>query len=486
MTNSSDAAVTVDRLRVRRGGQEVLREVSVVIPRGQVTGLLGPSGCGKTTMLRAIVGAQVITSGIVTVLGHPAGSRELRTRIGYATQTPALYADMTVTECLRYFAAVLRAPRSDVTRVIQDVGLDAQAHQLVGQLSGGQRSRASLAAALLGSPRLLVLDEPTVGLDPVLRDELWELFHRLAASGVTVVVSSHVMDEAARCQRLVLMRHGRIIADDTPDAAPDHWHRRPRPSLPPPGSRRGGARVNPAITWATARRLLTQLRHDPRTVAMLLLMPTLLMVLLRYVFNSDQLFSHLAPSLLGVFPFVIMFMITSITTLRERTTATLERLLTMPLGKLDLLLGYAVAFGLLAVVQVSITGGVALAWLGVTVTGPVWALLLVAVLDALLGMALGLFVSAFARTEFQAMQFMPVFAMPQVLLCGLFTPREHMTDLLHWVSDVMPLSYAIEALNHITTSADLTATFGRDLLIVAGCTLFALVLGAATLQRRTP
>jgi ABC-2 type transport system permease protein len=244
--------------------------------------------------------------------------------------------------------------------------------------------------------------------------------------------------------------------------------------------------MNPLITFATARRLLTQLRHDKRTVAMLVLMPALLLVLLRYVFNSDQVFSRIAPALLGVFPFLIMFMISSITTLRERTTATLERLMTMPIAKLDLLFGYALAFGLLAAVQVSITAAVTLAWLGVDINGPVWMLLLIAVLDALLGMALGLFVSAFARTEFQAMQFMPVFVMPQVLLCGLFMPRGHMAPVLDSLSDVMPLSYAVEALNHVTTYPDIDHTLIRDLVIVAGCALLALVLGAATLRRRTP
>jgi ABC-2 type transport system ATP-binding protein len=196
----------------------VLRGLDLAVPRGSVTGVLGPSGCGKTTFLRAVVGVQAAVSGTVTVLGRPAGARALRRRIGYATQSPAVYADMTVTECLRYFAAVLRAPRSDVRRVIGEVGLETEADSLVAQLSGGQRSRASLAVALLGSPELLVLDEPTVGLDPVLRDDLWSLFHRIAAHGVTLLVSSHVMDEAARCQRLVLMREGRLLADDTPEA----------------------------------------------------------------------------------------------------------------------------------------------------------------------------------------------------------------------------------------------------------------------------
>lgn len=215
MTNSS--AIVVEGLQVRRGGREVLRSVSFAVPKGQVTGLLGPSGCGKTTLMRSIVGVQLVESGTITVLGEPAGSAPLRNRIGYATQNPSIYADLTVAENLRYFAAILRAPASDVLRVIGEVDLVKQADQLVSQLSGGQRSRANLAVALLGSPELLVLDEPTVGLDPVLRDDLWAMFHRLAASGVTLLVSSHVMDEAARCQRLLLMREGQVLADDTPD-----------------------------------------------------------------------------------------------------------------------------------------------------------------------------------------------------------------------------------------------------------------------------
>jgi ABC-2 type transport system permease protein len=244
--------------------------------------------------------------------------------------------------------------------------------------------------------------------------------------------------------------------------------------------------MNPALTLATARRILTQLRHDPRTVVMLILVPSLLMVLLRFVFNNATVFSHAAPALLGVFPFLIMFLITSITTLRERTTGTLERLMTMPIGRLDLLFGYALAFGVIAVVQVGLAAGISLAWLGLGITGSIGMLLLIAVLDALLGMALGLFVSAFARTEFQAVQFMPVFVLPQVLLCGLFMPRGQMGWVLNWLSDVMPLSYAVEGLSRVTTSATMDATVLRNLLIVAVCALLALILGAATLRRRTP
>jgi ABC-2 type transport system ATP-binding protein len=215
MTNS---AISVAGLTVRRGGREVVRDVGFEVPRGVITGLLGPSGCGKTTLMRAIVGVQLVESGTVTVLGHAAGTPPLREKIGYATQNPAIYADLTLTEALRYFAAVLRAPTSDVDRVIGEVGLSDHAGKLVGSLSGGQHNRANLAVALLGKPELLVLDEPTVGLDPLLRDELWTLFRGLADAGATLLVSSHVMDEAARCDSILLMREGVLLADESPDA----------------------------------------------------------------------------------------------------------------------------------------------------------------------------------------------------------------------------------------------------------------------------
>ena len=208
--------MAIDALRVVRGGNVVLDRLSLRIRAGAVSGLLGPSGCGKSTLLRAIVGVQVVEGGTVSVLEHPAGAAELRTRVAYATQTASVYDDLSVRENLRYFAAVLGAPSSDVGRTIREVGLDDQADAVVGRLSGGQRSRVSLAVALLGTPELLVLDEPTVGLDPVLRDDLWSMFHELAASGKTLLVSSHVMDEATRCDELILMREGAVIAQEPP------------------------------------------------------------------------------------------------------------------------------------------------------------------------------------------------------------------------------------------------------------------------------
>ncbi|MFJ3308734.1 ABC transporter ATP-binding protein [Streptomyces sp. NPDC086549] len=219
-------AVEAADLTVVRGPRTVLRGLDFTVPRGQITGLLGPSGCGKSTLMRSIVGTQAKVSGTLQVLGRPAGDPSLRTRIGYVTQAPSVYDDLTVRQNLDYFAAILdpgRAAagrrRENVTRAIADVDLTSHADALAGNLSGGQRNRVSLAVALLGTPELLVLDEPTVGLDPVLRRDLWNLFHDIAATrGATLLISSHVMDEAERCHRLLLMRQGEILADDTPDA----------------------------------------------------------------------------------------------------------------------------------------------------------------------------------------------------------------------------------------------------------------------------
>ncbi|MEU6011554.1 ABC transporter ATP-binding protein [Streptomyces sp. NPDC047453] len=219
-------AVRAEALTVVRGLRTVLRGLGFTVPRGRITGLLGPSGCGKSTLMRAIAGTQAKVDGTLEILGLPAGHATLRNRIGYVTQAPSVYDDLTVRQNLEYFAAILdpgRAAaerrRDNVSRAIADVDLTGQADALAGNLSGGQRSRVSLAVALLGTPELLVLDEPTVGLDPVLRRDLWNLFHDIAATrGATLLVSSHVMDEAERCHHLLLMREGRILADDTPEA----------------------------------------------------------------------------------------------------------------------------------------------------------------------------------------------------------------------------------------------------------------------------
>ncbi|MFC9436196.1 ABC transporter ATP-binding protein [Nocardia sp. NPDC057030] len=214
--NTSSPAVEVQNLTVRRGGREVLHDVSLTIPRGSITGLLGPSGCGKTTLMRSIVGTQIVESGDISALGRPAGSAELRRRIGYVTQAPSIYADISVHENVAYFAALYGRERVATDDAINAVGLTEHAFQRGDQLSGGQQTRASLACALVAQPELLILDEPTVGLDPVLRVDLWQQFRELAGNGTTLLVSSHVMDEAEHCDRLLLMRDGHLLAQLSP------------------------------------------------------------------------------------------------------------------------------------------------------------------------------------------------------------------------------------------------------------------------------
>ncbi|MBF4762487.1 ABC transporter permease [Nocardioides islandensis] len=246
--------------------------------------------------------------------------------------------------------------------------------------------------------------------------------------------------------------------------------------------------MNPRITFAVATRVLTQIRRDHRTAAMLLVLPCLLITLLWWMFKDTGggvVFDRLGPGLLALFPFTIMFLVTSVTTLRERSSGTLERLLAMPMGKLDFLLGYAIAFGVVAAVQSALAVLLAVGVLDLDVQGPVWLLTVVAIADAVLGSALGLFVSAFATTEFQAVQFMPAFVIPQILLCGLFVARDQLPTVLEKVSDVLPLSYATDAMQTLTRTTS-TGDVWQNVGVVAAFALAALALGAATLRRRTP
>ena len=243
--------------------------------------------------------------------------------------------------------------------------------------------------------------------------------------------------------------------------------------------------MNPRLTLATAGRVLRQVRHDPRTIALLVVVPCVLLGLLAWIYKETPVFDRIGAPLLGVFPFVVMFLVTSIATLRERRTGTLERLLTLPLGRGDLLAGYALAFGALAAVQGAVATGFAVGVLGLDVAGSGWLLLVVAVVDAVLGTALGLFLSAFAATEFQAVQFLPAFVLPQFLVCGLLVPREALPPALERISDFLPLSYAVDAMRTLTTEASATGDVLRDLAIVLAFAVAALAAGAATLRRRT-
>jgi len=239
-------------------------------------------------------------------------------------------------------------------------------------------------------------------------------------------------------------------------------------------------------TTATAGRILQQLLHDKRTIALMFLAPTVLMSLLAWVFsNNDRMFNSIAPALLGVFPFVIMFLITSITTLRERTGGTLERLMTMRISKADIIVGYALAFGIFGIVQSIITSSVAIYWLGMDVAGPQWFVIVVAIADTLLGVALGLLASAFARTEFQAVQFMPAFIFPQLIVCGLFVPLGQLPDALNTAAYWLPLTYAVDALNGVVANVDITGDMWRDIWVVCCFIIAALALASLTLRRRS-
>jgi ABC-2 type transport system permease protein len=245
--------------------------------------------------------------------------------------------------------------------------------------------------------------------------------------------------------------------------------------------------MSPRATLATALRVLLQLRRDPRTVALLLVVPTALLLILDQLFTSnDLLFQRIGPPMLGLFPLITMFLVTSITMLRERTSGTLERILTLPIAKLDVLFGYGIAFALVASAQAIVVSLVGFGLLDLHAAHSTALVVALAVANAVLGMAFGLFVSAFARSEFQAVQFLPAFVFPQLLLCGLFTPRSQMADWLRWISDVLPVTYAYDAVARAASSDALGARFGADLAVTLGATVLALVLGAATLRRRTP
>ena len=459
-----------------------MRDVDLRLARGTVCGLLGPSGCGKTTLMRAIVGVQRDVRGRVDVLGAPAGSASLRPRVGYVTQAPAVYGDLTVAENLRFFARVLNAPRRREAEVTELVGLAGASAQLVRALSGGQRARVSLATALVGKPELLVLDEPTVGLDPVLRRDLWGTFHELASEGVSLLVSSHVMDEAERCDRArPHARRTRPHPGDTGRAPRADGDTGRRARVPAPG----GVGMSARVTFAIAVRVLAQLRRDPRTIALLILVPCVLVTLVRYVVDRDvALFQRVGVPLVGLFPLISMFLVTSITMLRERSSGTLERLLTLPLSRLDILLGYAIAFAGVAAAQTAAVSIVAFGALGLDSNGPLALVVAFALLNALLGMALGLFVSAFATTEFQAVQFLPAFLLPQLLLCGLLVPRDGMTPVLRWLSNVLPMTYAYDALHRVAIDGT-SRRLAVDAIVLGGCVLAALAAGAVTLRRRT-
>ena len=480
MMNSSvdETAISASGLVVRRGRNEILHEVSLSLPRGSVTGLLGPSGCGKTTLMRTLMGVQHITAGSATLLGLPAGHPRLRRKVAYTSQAVSIYSDASLMANTIYFARLLGAGRDSARRAIDRVQLNGLERRRIDQLSGGQASRASLACALVGDPEVLILDEPTVGLDPLTRQALWILFRDLAEQGTTLLVSSHVMDEATRCDSVLFMRDGRFLAYE-PVA---DLQRRTGTSSP----------EDAFVALIEVARIIAQLKGDPRAIALILLVPPLLLTLLYYVFcdlptppGQPHVFDTTGPIMLAVLPMFMMFIVTSVIMLRERASGTLERIFTTPLTRLNLLVSYACVFGLLAVLQSSILVALLLGPLGIELTGPAWALLLLSFLGAVIGVAFGLLASAFARTEFQAVQFMPVFIAPQVFLCGLLVPKEQLPDALETIASWLPMTWAVDVVRDVLANPELGSDSWWRFAALAGVIFAALLIAAASMPRKT-
>lgn len=507
-SSAPQSAVIVARdLWVRRGDSDILSGVDLQLDEGTVTGLLGPSGCGKTTLMRCIVGLQRPSGGEISVLGLAAGDPRLRSRVGYVTQAPAVYDDLTVRQNLRYFAGVLGARGARVDEVARTVELVARLDRRVAVLSGGERARLSLASALLSEPAVLVLDEPTAGLDPLLREALWGTFRSLADRGAALLVSSHVMEEADYCDRLLLMREGRILAAGSPTelrgrtgeddmtrafiqvisagrplASPQSDGRVRRRAIHPAGRLRSEL-PSTRRTLMTAGRVFAQLRHDPLTLALVAAIPILLLALMRWVFPGPATFQRIAVPMLGIFPFMSMFIVTSVTLLRERTSGTLERLMAMPLARVDLVLGYLGAFAAASVVQVAVATAFGFAVLDIdSSASPAWVGL-AAVGAALVGTGLGLFASVIARTEFQAVLWMALIVLPQVILCGLLVPRSEMARALEIVSALLPLTYAFDMLDRLGDGRIDGTALWVDTLVLAGSCALATLAASATLRR---
>ena len=462
----------------------MLPGVSLAVPRGVVTGLLGPSGSGKTTLMRAIVGVQIVAGGDVTVLGLPAGSPPLRSRVAYVTQAPSVYADLTVRENLEYFAAHPRRARrphrgDDRARS----GSSARPTRSSARCRAASGRAASLAVALLHDPELLVLDEPTVGLDPVLRGELWATFHALAAEGRTLLVSTHVMDEAERCDELVLMREGRIVASGTPAALREETG---ADTVEQAFIALAERVMSPRATLATAHRVARQLRRDHRTLALVLVVPPALLALLAYVLDRQPAtFDRIGAPLVGVFPLIVMFLVTSIAMLRERTGGTLERLMSMPMAKLDLLLGYGLAFAAVGALQAGghRDGRVRPArrrQRRPRVGGRRPRGRQRAARDGARPVR--------ERVRDQRVPGRPVHARvhppPAPARRPVRAARPRCRTPLQAISGALPFTYAYDALAKVAAD-DLDARLWLDVAVVAGCIVLALALGATTLRRRT-
>ena len=492
MNSTNDGpAVSVDGLIFSYAAMRVLDEVALEVPTGEIFGLLGANGAGKTTLIRLLVGLLKPESGSVKVLGQtPSATRS--TSVGYMPQLNALYEELSVEENVGFFARMYgmsdrSARREAVESALRLVGLFDRRSDLILRLSGGMRQRVSLAIALVHSPSVLLLDEPTVGLDPELRAVFWEHFREMSGGGTTLVISSHTMDDAAHCDRLAFLRGGRFVGDGSPEELRAATGRADA-SLEDAFLHFVRGRwqlVSVDRTLAIALRILRQISRDRRSLALIIVAPIVVMALVGFSFGDQQgVLDRIAPGLIAVFVLFFTFVLTGVSFLRERAQGTLERLLTTPVGRADILVGYTTGFFVLAMVQSVIVVTFTLLVLEVNYQGSIWQIWTVLVPLVVVGVSLGVFISTFARNEFQVVQFIPLLLAPQIFLSGVIAEVDKMPAALEVLAYLLPLTYAVDGLQDIMLRGDSLGSLGLELGVLA-LYVVALLTAAAVAVRRS-
>ena len=472
------------------GSLQVLNGLSLSVREGEVFGLLGANGAGKTTLMRMMVGLLSNDGGTLTVQGESPSPRQAA-GVGYMPQLTALYQELSIRENVDFFARMYgmsdRHSRGQaVEEAIDLVDLAPRTSDTILNLSGGMRQRVSLAIALVHRPALLLLDEPTVGLDPDVRAVFWERFRRMAESGTTIMVSSHTMDDAAHCDRLAFLRDGAIIALDTPSALREATGTARRllgggvHTLPQPGRRL----MSVDRTLAITERIIRQMLRDRRSIGLLILGPLIVMSLVGFsLVEEGDVLDRVAPGLLAVFVLFFTFILTGVGFLRERAQGTLERLQTTLVGSFDIMLGYMLGFLLFAVVQAAVILAFTIFVLRIEYVGSLWEIGAILFLVVTVAVSMGIFISSFANNEFQVVQFIPIVLAPQIFLSGVIIPVEQMPTLFEWFSVVLPLTYAVDALREIMLRGTGLAELWPNLVALGVFSLALLTAAVGTLRR---
>ena len=476
-----------DEVEFSYGPLKVLDGLSLTVNESEIFGVLGANGAGKTTLMRLLIGLQKPSSGAVRVFGEPASTR-IAGRIGYMPQLSALYQELSVRQNVDFFARMYGLSRSAerreaVDRAIEWVDLTERQKDPLTKLSGGMRQRVSLAIALVHEPELLVLDEPTVGLDPELRATFWEQFRSMAADGATLIISSHTMDDAAHCHRLAFIQEGRVVALGSPDELREAAGRRhPRGRVPP--LRQAGRAVSIDRTLAIAVRIVSQISRDHRSVALIIVAPIIVMSLVGFSFADQRdILNRIAPGLIGAFALFFVFLLTGVSFLRERSQGTLERLLTTPVGRADILAGYLLGFLLFAGIQSLVILLYTIFALRIEYEGSLWQIFVLLFVVTIVAVNLGIFISTFARNEFQVVQFIPIMLLPQIFLSGAVLPFEQLPGYFQAIGHFLPLTYAVDGLKALMLEGETLGGIGQELAVLGAFAIGILALAAITVRR---